>query len=444
MANIVNILNVFYRASGLKINIKKSNVFGVGVISSELDIMANQTGCLVGSLPFKYPGLPLDHRYCSVCCLEFAHKRLTNAQNGAFVGVCVGAFVFEARADFCIVNNLESIRLRFFWGGSSESSKMAWVRWEQILASLEKGGLNIGSLKAFNMALLMKWKWRFLSKPEALWVRIIKDIYGRDGTGGRYRLHKTGVWGNIVDVCNSLNDTNIIPHSAFKKVIGNGLSTRLWKEVWVGESTLASRFERIFRLDINNDCLIADRLIDDVWHWNWSRPLQSSRHLTEFEDLISNTSLLVLNDKNDSWSFSLAMDGVYMVNEGRRLIDATLLPISESPTRWLNTIPRKVNIFLWRVALDKLPTRLNLSKRGLEMKQISCLSCNYGIESLDHALFGCPIAKQVWSRIQLWTNVGLPGFDNWLLWIAWLDNWATTTKRKEHAYSIVAAYMWIM
>ncbi|XP_071732110.1 uncharacterized protein [Rutidosis leptorrhynchoides] len=149
-----------------------------------------------------------------------------------------------------------------------------------------------------------------------------------------------------------------------------------------------------------------------MWHWNWSRPLQSSSYLSGFEELILNTSHLVLNDQNDSWSFSLDMDGVYTVNEGRRLIDAALLPTSESPARWLNTIPQKVNIFLWRVALDNLPTRLNFSKRELKIQQISCPSCNYGIESLDHALFGCLIAKHVWSGIQLWTNVGLPGENN--------------------------------
>ncbi|XP_071708014.1 uncharacterized protein [Rutidosis leptorrhynchoides] len=59
MMNVVQILNVFHCASGLKINIEKSNVYGIGVAQSVLDTMANQTGCLAGSLPFKYLGLSL-------------------------------------------------------------------------------------------------------------------------------------------------------------------------------------------------------------------------------------------------------------------------------------------------------------------------------------------------------------------------------------------------
>ncbi|GJW52934.1 RNA-directed DNA polymerase, eukaryota, reverse transcriptase zinc-binding domain protein [Tanacetum coccineum] len=48
MENIIRILNVFYIASGLKINIHKSNVFGVGVSSSEIVSMADCTGCEAG------------------------------------------------------------------------------------------------------------------------------------------------------------------------------------------------------------------------------------------------------------------------------------------------------------------------------------------------------------------------------------------------------------
>ncbi|GJZ61049.1 hypothetical protein Tco_0617186 [Tanacetum coccineum] len=46
-------------ASGLKINIAKSNVYGVGVSEENLKAMANLTGCLASSLLFTYLGLPI-------------------------------------------------------------------------------------------------------------------------------------------------------------------------------------------------------------------------------------------------------------------------------------------------------------------------------------------------------------------------------------------------
>ncbi|GJZ52128.1 reverse transcriptase domain, reverse transcriptase zinc-binding domain protein [Tanacetum coccineum] len=54
MENIIRILNIFYIASGPKINIHKSNVYGVGVSSNEVEIMASYTGCEASFFPFTY------------------------------------------------------------------------------------------------------------------------------------------------------------------------------------------------------------------------------------------------------------------------------------------------------------------------------------------------------------------------------------------------------
>nr|GFA24317.1 RNA-directed DNA polymerase, eukaryota, reverse transcriptase zinc-binding domain protein [Tanacetum cinerariifolium] len=57
--NIIRVLHVFYLASGLKINIHKSNIFGIGVTNDEILSMASRTGCAAGCFPFTYLGLPI-------------------------------------------------------------------------------------------------------------------------------------------------------------------------------------------------------------------------------------------------------------------------------------------------------------------------------------------------------------------------------------------------
>ncbi|GJZ96027.1 hypothetical protein Tco_0668361, partial [Tanacetum coccineum] len=52
---------------------------------------------------------------------------------------------------------------------------------QSVLAAKEKGGLGVSSLFALNIALLMKWFWRFYSHNDSLWSRVIKAIYGVDG-----------------------------------------------------------------------------------------------------------------------------------------------------------------------------------------------------------------------------------------------------------------------
>ncbi|GJY07937.1 RNA-directed DNA polymerase, eukaryota, reverse transcriptase zinc-binding domain protein [Tanacetum coccineum] len=57
--NIIRVLHVFYLASGLKININKSNIYGIGVSDDEVSNMARNPGCAAGIFPFTYLGLPI-------------------------------------------------------------------------------------------------------------------------------------------------------------------------------------------------------------------------------------------------------------------------------------------------------------------------------------------------------------------------------------------------
>nr|GEX92018.1 RNA-directed DNA polymerase, eukaryota, reverse transcriptase zinc-binding domain protein [Tanacetum cinerariifolium] len=54
---ILHVLNEFHAQSGLKINIGKSNLYGVGVDIEDVSNMARASGCAAGSLPFSYLGL---------------------------------------------------------------------------------------------------------------------------------------------------------------------------------------------------------------------------------------------------------------------------------------------------------------------------------------------------------------------------------------------------
>ncbi|XP_021984795.1 uncharacterized protein LOC110880608 [Helianthus annuus] len=55
--NVVRILRCFYACFGLRINIGKSCLYGVGVSNAEVIEMAELMGCRFDSLPFKYLGL---------------------------------------------------------------------------------------------------------------------------------------------------------------------------------------------------------------------------------------------------------------------------------------------------------------------------------------------------------------------------------------------------
>ncbi|XP_071728466.1 uncharacterized protein [Rutidosis leptorrhynchoides] len=126
----------------------------------------------------------------------------------------------------------------------------------------------------------------------------------------------------------------------------------------------------------------------------------------------------------------------------REYVDDQVLPSSSLYTIWLKQVPRKINVYLWRLALDRLPTRLNLLRRGIEIQTIRCVSCDIAIESIHHVMFDCEVASDLWRRIRIWTEMSLPIFSEWVDWIAWYEEWRESEDTKVRLYVIVASTVW--
>ena len=57
-----------------------------------------------------------------------------------------------------VVDKLVSLQRKFLWGDGYEQNKIAWIKWETVCLSKEKGGLGLKDINTFNLALLGKWK----------------------------------------------------------------------------------------------------------------------------------------------------------------------------------------------------------------------------------------------------------------------------------------------
>ncbi|GJZ49392.1 hypothetical protein Tco_0603582 [Tanacetum coccineum] len=174
MDNIIRVLHVFYMASGFKININKSNLFGVGVSSDEVVRMAESSGCTTVSLQLTYLGLPINsnmNRIASWKVLVDRFKAKLSSWKASLLsfGGCLtliksvlGSLGIYYMSIFMVpetvIKELERLRASFFWGANEEKKKLAWVKWLNVLASFNKGGLGVGSLKGFNVSLLYKWR----------------------------------------------------------------------------------------------------------------------------------------------------------------------------------------------------------------------------------------------------------------------------------------------
>ncbi|GJV11628.1 RNA-directed DNA polymerase, eukaryota [Tanacetum coccineum] len=303
-----------------------------------------------------------------------------------------------------IINKLEGIRRIFFWGGTTDENKIAWIAWDKATSSISNGGLGIGTLKSINHAMLSKWWWRFHTENHAFWCKIIRSIHGVDGGLNDTSLikSKSGPWYRIAKLKDDLSKIGIDLPSIFKKKIGDGCSNRFWLDTWLGGSPLKDTFPRLFRLDSNPACLVCNRCptfhplphvssaatshsaltptppVGLIFNWAWSRPIRSNLELCELSELCSLVAHLH-HCYGDSWT----------------------VPSS----RWNILLPLKVNIFIWRTTNKRLPTIANLDYRGIDLDSVRCPMCDDAIETEDHIFVSCPIAKDTWKCIVDWWNI---------------------------------------
>nr|GFA71946.1 RNA-directed DNA polymerase, eukaryota, reverse transcriptase zinc-binding domain protein [Tanacetum cinerariifolium] len=160
------------------------------------------------------------------------------------------------------------------------------------------------------------------------------------------------------------------------------------------------------------DYFISQRILNGSWEWDWCRPIAMRRSKTEFDNLIIDISNMEIDDlvESDTCVWSLSNDDSFSVNSVRKHIDEHPLPSLFSCTRWYKMITKKVNIFMWRMLLDRLPNRLNLSSRGLDIDSISCMVCNGHVVSNDHIFFTCDTAVAIWNLVRSWIDLPLPSF----------------------------------
>ncbi|GJY27220.1 RNA-directed DNA polymerase, eukaryota, reverse transcriptase zinc-binding domain protein [Tanacetum coccineum] len=282
---------------------------------------------------------------------------------------------------------------------------MTCVRWENVLASRDQGGLGIGSLKAFNLALLQKWRWRFTINPNLLWVKLIKAIHGYEASFDGKGCATSGIWSTIVGSTNYLHSHNLLPKDLLKCLPGNGTSIGFWKDLWLGEEPLC-------------------------------------RTQSMFQSLQVELAYVNLSSTQDSWKWHIGSDGSFTVASTRTHSDLSMLPSWASSTAWIKCLPRKINIFLWRFNLDRLPHRLNLSKHSLDIDSIICPVCNINVESAEHVFFSYEMAAQVWRLIRIWCNISDSAMPSYLNWSSWIDAIPRPQIKKKKLFVIIVCMLW--
>ncbi|KAJ9558649.1 LOW QUALITY PROTEIN: hypothetical protein OSB04_013263 [Centaurea solstitialis] len=457
ISNLMKLLRCFHKASGLKVNWCKSTLTGTGVSNSEVARLAMKNGCKEGKIPFVYLGMPIGgSMHVSggwKSLLEKFDKRNTLSIGGRLT-LCksvlggLGVYLFSLfKAPMKVISMLERLRKNFFWGIKDGSQKINWVAWSKTINSLESGGLGIGSLYEHNMALLAKWWWRFKTEHDALWKKVITALHGSSGGLGEGK--RSGVWGKIANINTALEEDNIPLSSLFLRKLGNGKNTYFWTDLWCGNISLKTKFPRLAALEKNIGCQVADRLLltveENNWNWEWRRALRSDRECGQLQDLKNDCSSIRYEGGEDRWTWRLESAGNFTVSSLRAALDDMTLKKGDLTTRWNNLVPRKVRIHFSRTRMDRVPTKKNLTMKGIHLDSVVCVLCKGQVEDRDHIFATSPKSTEVRRAINKWWSDAIPEPADSLLGVLGTDlDLSKSSKREVIKDAIVQSYTWVV
>nr|GEW60390.1 hypothetical protein [Tanacetum cinerariifolium] len=239
-----------------------------------------------------------------------------------------------------VLQNMESIRARFFNGANVNSKK---PRWKSVLAAKDVGGLE-----------------------NSLWVRVVKALHGEDG-----------------------------------------------KIAWCGDIAFKNLVPRL-------------------------RNPRGGVKQAQFERLKEMVEGFTLSNSNDRWSWSLVGLSDFLVSSVRKLIDNAIFPKGISKTRWIKEVPIKINVYAWKVIHDCLPTRFNISRRGIEIESILCPMCECSVESSRNLFFSCKMISDVMRKITRWWDLEYREINSFEDWCKWISSIKLLVKQKHvlKAYAI--------
>lgn len=288
-----------------------------------------------------------------------------------------------------VCNKIDAISRNFFWGKGDQHRGWHLINWEVLTTPKTLGGLGIGDRRLTNMALLGKLVWSLLHERDKLWVQVLTHKYVK-GT----------IWNT-----NSRGSSSIIWRSIHKAIeaLGDGFIMRLnsgntsfWYSDWTGMGNLCDLVDYV---NISDTQLTLNQLWDNG---DWALHRIATHLPDDVQRAIYDIHIPPHTNAElqDCWAWNGDQRGVYTASSGYKwLLNNTRVLPQNQDWRWIwkTCAPEKVQLLLWMIAHEILPTNELRFKRGIA-QHAECQRCSTNCEGTLHLLRDCPHSREVWYR----------------------------------------------
>ncbi|CAA7020287.1 unnamed protein product [Microthlaspi erraticum] len=295
-----------------------------------------------------------------------------------------------------VTNNLSSAVSNFCWSSNGQSREMHWMAWKKLCRHKNDGGLGFRVIEDFNTALLAKQLWRLIDNHESLFARVFKGRYYRNATPlDLIRSYSPSYgWQSIVSA------RPLVQKGLIKRV-GSGVSISVWDDPWIPASS--PRPATGHGINFYPHLRVSEVINPSTATWNLPL-LNQLFHSTDVSRILGIPTSRVPRPYSMGWFYTTT--GRYTVKSGYALAQQTLE--NESPnffgpdTRqlqsqgWKIRCTQKLQHFIWQAITGCIAVGARLRSRGMHVDP-QCMRCGMAPETVNHTLFECPLALQVWA-----------------------------------------------
>ncbi|GJW52034.1 RNA-directed DNA polymerase, eukaryota, reverse transcriptase zinc-binding domain protein, partial [Tanacetum coccineum] len=111
---------------------------------------------------------------------------------------------------------------------------------------------------------------------------------------------------------------------------------------------------------------------------------------------------VTLSSQKDGWIWSNGVSIGFSIALARGFIDDVILDVDFLATRRNRLVLAKVNIFFWRLNLKRIPTRVNLDRRCIDIGSVLFPVCDRDVETSNHLFFSCEMAVDLGVLVARW------------------------------------------
>ena len=395
-------LHIFTSCSGMQLNISKSQFYTANVDWDTREFINHSTGISEGSLPVNYLGIPLitsklNSRDCmplimkvknridcwhNICLNQAGRLQLIKSVLYGIQGFWSSHIILPK----FVLKNLQTLFVKFLWGGNSANTRMVKVSWSDCCFPKANGGLGLRDLCTWNTAAFLFQLWRISQTPNSsLWLMWFKRTYLKRNSIWTMNIPSKASW-----CVRKMLHLRPLALRYIRYHVGMASTFRFWLDPWLGNTPIITRcgpsIVSIAESNINAE--VGQYMLEASWN------LPSSNHFTMVELRRRISAISIQRRDSVTWlddpSTSVSVASIF-----RHLCVATPSPAWCDAVWNRFSIPKCAFTF-WLALKGRLLTRDRM--RNFRMAtDLRCIMCYNAIETHDHLFGSCPFITEVLS-----------------------------------------------